>query len=594
MFEGLPIASLPLGRLLGGSAAYTIPSFQRPFAWGVNEARQLLDDVSRASGIDGDDQAEPDYFLGMVLLLCPRSAGLPGIDRHEPETSAPAEPYQIIDGQQRLLTLTILFAVLRDLTDPASPDVERVSAMVSLAAPAIDADDMTVALPRYRLGLNGRERGFFQRNVQRAGACRDASEREEPPSGAARSMIEVRDVFVAALVPLEAEARRQLADYLIRSCHVVVMLSHDVDRAHRLFTVVNERGKPLQRKDILKAGLFAEVAADNPAPQRQWEEAEQLLGSDFEDFVSHLKSAHGRHDGRIVAGMRDLIREVGGPAPFMSDVLLPYARIHAGITSAASAVELAVVPYARHLVYLNRLNGSEWKPAAMLTLRKYSGQPEIALALIAAIDRFAHLLRLLGYGSGKRVSRFRAVIHEIESGGATGGDADVFQLSRDEIKVAVYNLRDLYERSSQISKVMLLRINDTIEGRLRLVDHGEFSIEHVLPQRPKASSVWREAIRDPELRERATESLGNLTLVPKHLNQKARNNDFEVKRAILEAALDADSDFAITRDVLMAESWELSTIIARERRFLAAAAEFLGIDTSEAAIDAASRDNGAR
>ena len=596
MFNGLPIASLPLGRLLDGSSVYAIPSFQRPFAWGVNEAHQLLDDISRASGIDGDEQAEPDYFLGMVLLLCSSTAGLPGAVASEQQGTAPAEPYQIIDGQQRLLTLTILFAVLRDLAGAASPDIARLAGMVSIAAQSSEAVDptstQTLAMPRYRVGLNGRERSFFQRNVQRPGACIDSSEREEPPSEAAGSIIEVRDAFVAALSALEPLARAHLAGYLIRHCHVVVMLSHDVDRAHRLFTVVNERGKPLQRKDILKAGVLAEVPAEDSLPLKQWEEAEQLLGPSFEDFFSHLKAAHGRNDTRIVAGMRSLIRDVGGSARFVSDVLLPYAHIHAGITAAAGAVDLAGVPYARHLVYLNRLNGSEWKPAVMLTLHKYSGTPDIALQLIAAIDRFAHLLRVMCQGSGRRTSRFQGIIRAINDGVAVSADAEAFRFSRDELRSAVFNLRDLHDRSPQISKLLLLRINDAIEGRIRLVDPADFSVEHVLPQRPQASSDWREAIRDPELRERATESLGNLTLVSQRLNQRARNSEFEVKRGILEAALSPDNDLAITRDVIEATAWDLDTIVARERRLLAAAGEILGLDAGEAAIGGAATRNG--
>lgn len=583
MFNGLPVQSLPLGRLLAGAATYAIPAFQRPYAWGVEEARQLLDDILTASGIDDEGQAQPDYYLGMLLLLCDPQAPLPG-DPSSLVPAVPAEPYQIIDGQQRVLTLTILFSVLRDACNGDAAIAARLAGLVSIPSETGTLGDQMVALPRYRLGLNGRERAFFQRNVQRAGACRPSDERDEAPSEAAQRIFAVRDAFIAAIAALPAAARTRLAEYLIGRCHVVVMLSHDIDRAHLLFTVMNERGKPLQRADILKASVLSEVAADDPGPSRQWDEIERLLGPLMEEFLSHLRAVHGRSAPRIVADLRNLVRDTGGASAFLNNVMLPYAHILAGISAASHAVEIAV-PYAHHLVYLNRLNGSEWKPAVMLVLRRYATQPEVAVPLIAAIDRMAYALRVLCHGGGKRTARFNAIIRAIDAGEAMSGEADVFRLSREEARTAAYNLRDLHDRNPQISKLLLLRINDLIEGGLRSVNPSGYSVEHVLPQRPPATSEWREVIADPELRALATESLGNLTLVPQSLNQKARNSDFAVKRGILEAAITPETDLAIMRDVVESPAWTLDTIAARERWLLAAAGSFLGVDVTDVGID---------
>src|SRR5665811_1063776 len=75
---------------------FHIPEYQRPYAWETEQALQLLDDL--AESLDRDED-EP-YFLGSIVLV--KEKGV-----------AAAE---VIDGQQRLTTLTILLAVLRDLT----------------------------------------------------------------------------------------------------------------------------------------------------------------------------------------------------------------------------------------------------------------------------------------------------------------------------------------------------------------------------------------------------------------------------------------------------------------------------------------------
>lgn len=579
MFAGLPVASLPLSKLLDGSATFAIPAFQRPYEWGVEEANQLLDDIVRASGIDGDEQADSDYFLGMMLLLCPAGAPLPGQDSGE-VSGAPAEPYQIIDGQQRLLTLTILFAVLRDL---AGDSAEAAELAQRIAIPASPGGEQMLQMPRYRLGLNQRERTFFQRQIQRLGACRHDAERDEAPTDACERIAEVRDAFTASLSSLSIDAGRRLAAFLQKRCHLVVMLSHDIDRAHLMFTVMNERGKPLERKDIIKAGIFSELATDDPAVTRKWDEAAELLGPHMEEFFSHLKLAHGRTEPRIVSGIRNLIAESGGSIPFLNDVMLPYSHIHAGILAAASA-ELTSVAYAPHLVYLNRLNGSEWKPAVMLAFRKYASEPEILTRIIAEIDRTSHMQRVLCHGGGKRTTRFQAIIRAIEAGVAAKPEADVFRFTREENKVAAYNLRDLHDRNPLISKLLLMRVNDLIEGRIRRVDPADFSVEHVLPQRPPGNSDWRTVFPDSEVRQRATECLGNLTLVSRRLNQKARNSEFDVKRGILEAALTPETDLAITRDVVSATAWNLDAIVSRDERLLEVAGSMLGIDVTDSTL----------
>jgi uncharacterized protein with ParB-like and HNH nuclease domain len=77
---------------------FLIPDYQRPYVWGKEQAAELLHDLS--SALDRDDEGEP-YFLGSVVLI-----KQPDVPRA-----------QVVDGQQRLTILTILFAVLAHLAD---------------------------------------------------------------------------------------------------------------------------------------------------------------------------------------------------------------------------------------------------------------------------------------------------------------------------------------------------------------------------------------------------------------------------------------------------------------------------------------------
>ena len=88
----------PLLKVFCDDYAFRIPAYQRPYSWDDEQVGQLLDDLVGA--IDSDDPAtNTPYFLGSIVLI-----------KHPDKREA-----DVVDGQQRLTTLTIIFAVLRDL-----------------------------------------------------------------------------------------------------------------------------------------------------------------------------------------------------------------------------------------------------------------------------------------------------------------------------------------------------------------------------------------------------------------------------------------------------------------------------------------------
>ena len=88
--------------------AFVIPPYQRPYAWEIQQADELVDDLLDAMD---DSCSEGLYFLGSIVLV-----------------KTPDSPEaKVVDGQQRLTTLTILFSVLRDLTDDLTLKLKRES-----------------------------------------------------------------------------------------------------------------------------------------------------------------------------------------------------------------------------------------------------------------------------------------------------------------------------------------------------------------------------------------------------------------------------------------------------------------------------------
>jgi uncharacterized protein with ParB-like and HNH nuclease domain len=85
--------TLTVGELFSGSNVFRMPIFQRPYSSDEETALELYDDIYQAS------ERSSGYFLGPLIVA--RSGG--------------NKPFDVVDGQQRLVTLSVIFAILRDL-----------------------------------------------------------------------------------------------------------------------------------------------------------------------------------------------------------------------------------------------------------------------------------------------------------------------------------------------------------------------------------------------------------------------------------------------------------------------------------------------
>jgi hypothetical protein len=93
--------TMTVGELFSGSNVFRMPIFQRPYSWDEETALELYDDIYQAV------ERGSGYFLGPIIVA----------------RSGSNKPYDVVDGQQRLVTLSVIFALLRDLA--SSSDLQR-------------------------------------------------------------------------------------------------------------------------------------------------------------------------------------------------------------------------------------------------------------------------------------------------------------------------------------------------------------------------------------------------------------------------------------------------------------------------------------
>lgn len=217
------IAAVTVGELLGQNLR--IPHYQRPYSWRPETALQLLSDIRDSHRAN----TQSVYVLGSVILHA-----------HDRELD-------VVDGQQRLLTLTLLLRLLSPDTHPTP--------FTPLGGAAHDA------------GANGPSRA-----------------RASTPIG------RVERALALGMSDLHGAERAALEDYVRGQCQLVKIVTDDADEAFRVFDSQNYRGRSLAPHDLLKAHHLREMQNDSQASKAAVVEAWESAGSDALDqlFSTYL------------------------------------------------------------------------------------------------------------------------------------------------------------------------------------------------------------------------------------------------------------------------------------------------------------------
>ncbi|MDT0300611.1 DUF262 domain-containing protein [Streptomonospora wellingtoniae] len=548
----LEAGEFPLGKIFSSDFDFTIPDYQRPYAWGTEEALQLLDDLEDAIDRDHD---EP-YFLGSMVLVQEKG-----------------RPYaEVIDGQQRLTTLTILLAVLRDLTD--DPALRN-----DIARRLIEPGDLVTGIEaKPRLTLRKRDSGFFEKQVQQPGhiaaLCDLPDQALETDSQHA-----IRDnaqAFCNRLNKWSNEERSKLLRMTATRTYMVVVSTPDLASAHRIFSVMNARGMDLSPADIFKARVIGEMSdKDKSDYADRWEDAEQDLGRDgFADLFSHIRMIFAK-----VRVQRELLMEfplqvLNAYLPkrakeFMDEVLLPYARSYEQLVNQAygsgTDIDEKINTWLRRL---GELDNNDWHPPALWALRNHGNDPAFVEVFLGKLERLAANMLVRRVYATPRANRYAELLKELDQG--DGLDAPAFELGDAEKTEARAVLNGEIYTIKRIRKYLLLRLDETLAGEPGVAyQHKIITVEHVLPQSPPSHSVWMSDFTEDQ-RAFWTHRLANLVLLNRRKNSAAQNYDFDKKKSSYFGGNQGVATFALTTQVLAAQTWTPDVLDQRQRKLVEA------------------------
>lgn len=541
-----------IGEVFSEDFAFTIPPYQRPYSWGLEQATELFDDISGAANDAANRKTAEPYFLGSIVLI-------------KEETKPEAE---VIDGQQRLTTLALLLSVLlRTLPSDVTDGMRKL--LYEKGNPVMGTKD------RFRLRLRDRENNFFEQYVLTNKSLDplraiDPAQLTDPK----RKLRENLLCFADRVQALSPDARQQFATYLIQNTFLIVVSTPSLESAFRIFSVLNDRGLDLTAADILKAEIIgAVVPSDRDAYTRKWEDAEEELGTaSFTELFSHIRFIHSRKKQRetVLKEFREFVKAKDNPTRFIDQELVPYAATlevikHQSYTSTRDAEVVN-----RYLRYLARLDESDWIAPAILFHSNHVNETVELRKFYTDLERLASAMWLLGYDVNQRVERYGRLLAAISAGDDLTDDDSPLQLTMLECSEAQDVLNgDIYNLSRKSKRTMiLLRLDELLSSGEASYHFPLITIEHVLPQNPDVNGEWAKSWPDAERRKLDVHRLGNLVLLNKKQNSSASNYDFEKKKRSYFSGADGSSPFALTTQVLKEAKWTPEVFNRRQKELL--------------------------
>jgi hypothetical protein len=542
-----------VGQIFQGDYRFEVPDYQRPYAWTVEQANELFGDLKAAMEDAQRNPTNSQYFLGSIVLIKK--------DR-EPKSL-------VVDGQQRLTTLTILFAALR----AAMPDVaDQITDFLYRKGKSLlgEPDD-------YRLSVREEDVGFFRKHVQEPGgigALVTSSERLED------SRLRFREnatVLLQSVKSLTDSERAQLFRFIATECSLVVISTPDLEAAYRIFSVLNDRGLDLAPIDILKADILGKIRRDvgdasSHAYAKRWSEIESTLGREaFGELFAHIRTVYAKLKQRatLVKEFREYVTEYNTPVQLIDNVIQPYAEAWDTIREADFEAKEHAEAINEYLRWLNRVDFKDWVPPALLYFTRFKDKPSLLVAFLRALERLTYFLLVTREGINERIERFAHLTREVESPSFDGDvqrlpSLELSEAERRDFAAALDG--DIYKSLPKARATLLLRLESLLSDGSKSQEFSNVSIEHVLPQNPAPSSEWMTWFPDEEVRESWTHRLANL--VPLHIrkNPAASNFAFGVKKNVYFARNGTSAPFILTNEVRSEAEWTPVVLESRQHR----------------------------
>jgi uncharacterized protein with ParB-like and HNH nuclease domain/predicted transport protein len=532
------------------STQFIIPIYQRTYSWTERECRQLWDDIVRTG--NNDDLSA--HFVGSIVYI---EKGI-----YQVMTGS---PLLVIDGQQRLTTVTLLIAALANAIGDDEP-IEDFSANKLRGYYLVNP--LEAGERRYKLILSQTDKTSLTAIV-------DGAEQPKEPSLRVMENFKLFEGLIAARKDDLVPVCKGLAKLVI----VDIALNRDQDNPQLIFESMNSTGRELSQADLIRnfvlMGLEPEL--QTRLYERYWrpmelEFGQEAYGTHFDAFMRHyltVKTEEIPNVSEVYEAFKTFARSPEIAAAGVEDLvkdLRSFARHFCAMALGAEAnpdLKLAfqdlrelkvdvIYPFLLELYndYTNGILTVDDFLVAVRLIEAYVFRRAICSIPTNSMNKtFATFAR--GVKKERYLENIRAQFALMPSYRRFPTDEE---FHRDLLTRDLYHLR--------IRSYWLRRLEN--HDRKERVTVDEYTIEHIMPQNENLSPAWQAALGPDWQRVQETwlHTLGNLTLTG--YNSEYSDRPFNEKRDMKGGF--AESPLRLNAGLGQIDQWNEETIKERANR----------------------------
>ncbi len=504
---------------------FRIPEYQRHYVWTTENIKDLLDDLEMAFL----DDPNSEYFLGSIVYQDIKAKNEKDFNEKD-----------LLDGQQRITSLILLLAVIRDRIKDDQLVEECHSFIYQKEKKASKKPE------RLRIVYRIREetQKFLNEYIKEIGGTKKIQEildeAEKVPDisikNIANAIKVMNDYFQEKSNLLKGQ---KYLNFLVQKVLIVFVSSEELDDAFRMFSVLNARGLKLNNSNLLKNVNLRELSTEDEriAYSRAWEEMEDYFGDELDRFIGYARTILLKEKARL-----NLVNEFEKKIYLKKNPLLEkgketfdyvlglkddYSYLMDGNTKLNKNYEFDnLIKVMDH-----GLPSSDWIPSLLAFHKKYRIN-KLYDFLILLDNKFSSDW-IIGLTPTQRLERMNELIKMIEKSKKPEEILNSPFFEIDTKKLLVLLSEDIYGKSYGL--YILLKINFILSEKkdhTNIFDPAHISIEHILPRNPdkkNKNNLWFKSF-DPIQMKDATNKVGNLILMGRRKNSSQGRKEYKEKR----------------------------------------------------------------
>ena len=590
------VNNYPVSQLfdIDAGVVYAIPRYQREYTWKMDQWESLFDDI---------EENEPGYFLGSIICI------------NQTTDTLAVQRLEVVDGQQRLTTLSLLFAALYQSLKQNELDLDddqRVE-LINLKRKLVlkKVDDQLRVIPQ----IQNNNQNDYRAVLSDVGVI---SAFDPPAYAGLRKIFRAFRYFQSRIEGMVEGDKDRLPsimaflDKVSQACLVKIEVASHAD-AYTLFESLNNRGMPLTAIDLIKNKLLARLETTEPGKVDQyfdvWNKLLGYLGDDYsvqERFFRHYYNAFKDSLNLPFRKDEDKKKDPLGPVATRSNLIQIYEKlINQDAKHHLQAIRTAGQLYA---LMLGRNADEAWAPLdkPLKDLDRIQGAPSYLLILyllvrrealgidVAQLKEIARLLvcffvrrNLTDTPPTRDLTRlFMDTIDKV----AELSDAAVVTTIRNELLAvsasdAIFRSKlegAIYEENAGVTRFVLCALAEQSMTKETWVDLWKYegklfvwTIEHIFPQGDNIPASWVTMIADGDakkakaIQETHVHKLGNLTI--SGFNSALGNKSFNDKRDRTDSQgreVGYKNGLKLNAELATAEAWSVAQIDVRTKKLV--------------------------